>query len=279
MGPFGTIVVIPMFPELREEFDATSSQISLAYSLYLVPFAVLLLVSGTLGERWGRRRTVRGTYLLYASMCVVAALAPTFEVFVTARAMQGVANAFITPLLVAGLAELVPPERLGREIGIYSSFQALGGGLGPILGGVAADTSWAVAFWGTAVIAALLAIAPPPGEPRTDRSDATPRMRDLLEPRLIKLGAAFGIAAAGPIGAGVLVGVAARDVLELSGTATGIVLFAGSMTALVLGPLWGRLLDRHGARNVGLAASPSSLQWQVSPRSRPRPCRSDWSGR
>ena len=64
MGPFGTIVVIPMFPELREEFDATSSQVSLAYSLYLVPFAVLLLVSGTLSERWGRRRTVRGTYLL-----------------------------------------------------------------------------------------------------------------------------------------------------------------------------------------------------------------------
>ena len=69
---------------------------------------------------------------------------------------------------------------------------------------------------------------------------------------MIKLGVAFGIAAAGPIGVGVLVGVAARDVLELSGTTTGIVLFTGSMTALVLGPWWGRLLDRHGARNVGL---------------------------
>ena len=132
---------------------------------------------------------MRGTYLLYAAMCVVGALAPTLEVFVAARAMQGVANAFITPLLVAGLAELVPPERLGREIGIYSSFQALGGGLGPILGGVAADTSWPIAFWGTAAIAALLAVAPPPGEPRIDRRDATPRLRDLLEPRMSKLGA------------------------------------------------------------------------------------------
>ena len=76
MGPFGTIVIIPMFPELREEFGASSATVSLAYSLYLIPFAVLLLVSGTLGERWGRRRTVRGTYLLYGVTSVLAALAP-----------------------------------------------------------------------------------------------------------------------------------------------------------------------------------------------------------
>ena len=60
MGPFGTVVIVPMFPELREEFDASSSAVGLGFSLYLIPFAALLLVSGTLGERWGRRRTVRG---------------------------------------------------------------------------------------------------------------------------------------------------------------------------------------------------------------------------
>ena len=59
MGPFGTIVIIPMYPELREEFSASTSQVSLAFSLYLIPFAVFLLFSGTIGERLGRRRTVR----------------------------------------------------------------------------------------------------------------------------------------------------------------------------------------------------------------------------
>lgn len=166
MGPFGTVVLVPMFPELRETFDATSSQVGLAYSLYLIPFAILLLVSGTLGERWGRRRTVRTTYILYTVASIACALAPTLGVFIAARAVQGVSNAFITPLLLAGLAESVPQERFGRVVGIYSSFQALGGGLGPIVGGVAADSDWRLAFFGTAVVSGLLALAPPSGEPR-----------------------------------------------------------------------------------------------------------------
>lgn len=251
MGPFGTIVIIPMFPELRSEFDASSSAVSLGYSLYLIPFAVLLLVSGTLGERWGRRRTVRGTYLLYAAASVLAALAPSLWVFVLARALQGVANAFITPLLIAGLAELVPAERLGREVGVYSSFQALGGGLGPVLGGIAADTHWQIALIGTGGLALLLAMFPPAGEPR-DVADSAPRLRPLLTRPMIMLSVAFGFAAAGPIGIGVLVGVAARDVLELSGTVAGIVLLCGSLSALLMGPLWGRVLDRYGPLRVGL---------------------------
>lgn len=253
MGPFGTIVIIPMFPELREEFGASSATVSLAYSLYLIPFAVLLLVSGTLGERWGRRRTVRATYLLYGVTSVLAALAPSIEMFIAVRAVQGVANAFITPLLVAGLAEVVPAHRFGREVGIYSSFQALGSGLGPVLGGIAADTSWQFAFYGMAVVCAVLAAFPPEGSAR-GRDVDPPRLRALLNKRMIMLGVAFFFAAAGPLGAGVLVGVAARDVLDLSGTAAGIVLFAGSMVALVLGPTWGRLLDTYGARRVGLIA-------------------------
>jgi len=253
MGPFGTVVIVPMYPELEIEFDASSSAVNLSYSLYLFPFAILLLVSGTLGERWGRRRTVRGTYLLYAVASLAAALAPTLGLFIAARAAQGVANAFITPLLLAGLAETVAPERFGRQVGIYSSFQALGGGLGLVIGGIAADTDWRFAFWGTLVISLLLATRPPQGEPRPQT--AAPRFALLLKPRMILLGISFLFAAAGPIGISVLVGVAARKVLGLSGTATGLVLFAGAMSALALGPIWGRALDRWGTRRLGLVVT------------------------
>lgn len=257
MGPFGTIVIVPMFPELREQFDATSSQVSLGFSLYLIPFAVLLLVSGTLGERWGRRRTVRGTYLLYAVASLGCIVAPTLPLFIAARALQGVANAFITPLLLAGLAETVPAERFGRQVGIYSSFQALGGGLGTVIGGLAADTDWRLAFLGTLVISLLLAAAPPQGEPRPQTE--APQLKPLLTPRMVLLGVAFLFAATGPIGISVLVGVAARDVLNLSGTAAGVILFAGSVSALLLGPLWGRLLDQMGVRRLGLMATIAAL--------------------
>ncbi len=261
LGPFGTVVIVPMFPELRDEFGASSSAVGLGFSLYLVPFAIALLFSGTVGERFGRRRTVRITYLLYAAASVAAALAPSLAWFVTARAVQGVANAFVTPLLLAGLAEMVPPERFGREVGVYSSFQAVGAGLGPLAGGLAADTQWQGAFLGTALVASVLALMPPDGEPRPGTS--APQLRPLLTPTMLVLGGAFFFAAAGPIGLAVLVGVAARDVLDLSGTATGIILLGGAVAAMVAGPIWGWLLDRHGPRRivtpVVLAATASSM--------------------
>lgn len=252
LGPFGTVVIVPMFPELRQEFDASSSAVGLGYSLYLVPFAVALLFSGTVGERFGRRRTVRITYLIYAVASLAGALAPTLAWFVAARAMQGVANAFITPLLLAGLAEMVPPDRFGREVGIYSSFQAVGAGLGPLAGGFAADTQWQGAFVGTALVASILALMPPDGDPRPGTS--APQLRPLLTSRLLVLGGAFFFAAAGPVGLAVLVGVAARDVLDLSGTATGLILLGGAVSAMVAGPVWGWLLDRHGPTRIAAPA-------------------------
>lgn len=216
--------------------------------MYLVPFAVALLFSGTIGERFGRRRTVRSTYILYAIASLVAAAAPSLGVFIAARAVQGVANTFITPLLLAGLAEMVPEERFGREVGIYSSFQALGAGLGPLVGGLAADTRWQAAFVGTAAVAALLAAMPPDGPPRAGVT--APQMRPLLNRRMIGLGLAFFFVAAGPVGVAVLVGVAARDVLDLSGTTTGVILLGGALSAMALGPVWGWVLDRRGAMSV-----------------------------
>lgn len=263
MGPFGTIVIVPMFPELRDEFDVSAGAAALGLSLYLVPFAILLLVSGTLGERWGRRRTVRTTYLLYALASIAAAMAPNFGVFILARAVQGVANAFITPLLLAGLADTVQPSRLGRQVGIYSSFQAFGSGMGPVIGGLAADTDWRYAFFGSAVVAALLALTPPAGEPRP--STDAPRLRHLVSRELVLLGIAFFFSAFGPVGIGVIVGVVGRDALDLSGTATGLVLLAGSVAAMGLATTWGRLLDRFGTRRAALVAMSVAIPITVLP--------------
>ncbi len=135
MGPFGTVVIIPMFPELRETFDASSAAVSWGFTIYMLPFAAMLLVSGTLGERWGRRRSVRSAFLLFAIASLFCALAPNLAVFLVGRTLQGVANAFITPLLFAGLAEVVKPSAFGRSVGIYSSFWAAGGALAPVVGG------------------------------------------------------------------------------------------------------------------------------------------------
>ena len=66
LGPFGGAVLAVLIPELRDAFDATTTEIALAVPAYLVPFALLQLVSGTLAERIGRRRVVTIAYTVYA---------------------------------------------------------------------------------------------------------------------------------------------------------------------------------------------------------------------
>lgn len=256
MGPFGTVVILPMFPELRESFGVSSAAMSWGFTIYMFPFAIALLVSGTLGERWGRRRTVRGTYILYAVASGGCALAPNLGVFLVARALQGVANAFITPLLIAGLADIVAPALFGRAVGVYSSFQAAGGVFGPIIGGIAADANWRWAFIGTGLLASVLATMPPTGDPAARTADTPgPSIRVLCTRPMVILGVGVMAAAAGPIGINVLVGITARDDLGLTGGQAGLVLLAGPVMAMLTGPVWGRLVDRFGARSSGLASA------------------------
>ena len=249
LGPLGTAVMVPMVPELRDAFDVSTEAVNWGYVAYILPFSVLLIVSGTIGERYGRRRVLISTYVGFAVASLLCAISTELWTFLVGRAMQGVANAFVTPLLIAGLAEVVRSERLGRSVGFYSSMQALGSAFGPYLGGVAADTNWRLAFVGVAIASLILVPFAPPGEPRPD-TEQTP-IRPLMSPRMVWFGVAVMFAAAGPLGASVLIGIKARDELGITGSAAGTLLLTGSLIAMVLGPVWGRVLDRYGPRATG----------------------------
>src|SRR3954452_19888086 len=97
LGPFGGGVVAVLVPQLREAFDATTAGVALSIPAYLVPFAVLQLVSGTLRERCGRRSVVRTGYIAYAILSVAASFVLNLGGFLVLRALQGSANAFLTP--------------------------------------------------------------------------------------------------------------------------------------------------------------------------------------
>lgn len=137
-----------------------------------MPFAVLQLGSGTLGERWGARRTIQLAYLVYA--LASAGCAPALPAFLAGRALVGGANAFTSPLLLAGLGAAVPPGRLSRSIGVYSSFQAAGQSFAPLLGGIAAVWPWRLAFVVVGPLAGdarATAGEGPVGEERGDQDD------------------------------------------------------------------------------------------------------------
>jgi MFS family permease len=243
LGPFGGGVVAVLVPQLRDAFDATTAGVAASIPAYLVPFAAFQLISGTLGERLGRRRVVRTGYIAYALLSLAAAFVPSLGAFLVVRALQGVANAFLTPLLLAGLADEVPPAQIGRAVGTFAAVQTSAVALSPLGGGALGEIDWRLAFLAQAVVAVALATMPPSdGAVRAQR----PALRTVLTRRVGLLSAASFTAYAGVTGIGFLVAVLAADEFGLASLTRGVLLAGFGVAGILLGRAAGNWVDRYG---------------------------------
>jgi MFS family permease len=252
LGPFGGGVVAVLVPQLRDAFAASTATVAASIPAYLIPFAVLQLVSGTVGERLGRRKVVRTGYLAYTAFSVLAAVAPGMGAFLASRALQGAANAFLTPLLLAGLADEVPPAQIGRAVGTFAAVQTAAVALSPLCGGLLGALDWRLAFLVPAVVAAGLALLPPAdARPR----DAKPRLRAVMTKRVGLLSGAAFAGYAGVTGVSFLVAVLAADDFGLSSVARGFLLAGFGIAGMILGRPAGDAVDRYGRVPVALAGT------------------------
>lgn len=245
LGPFGGGITASMLPELGADLGLSPSAASASLTAYLMPFALLMLVSGTLGQRWGVRRTVRVAYVAYVVFSLLGALAGTGWLFLAARALQGAANAFTTPLLLASLAAATPSERLGRSLGVMGSLQAAGMTFAPLVGGLAASVDWRAAFVGVAVVAALLAVAGIPADPPADDT-GRPRLRDAWRASVLRLGLVAGLAWGALGGLSFLVALRVEDAFTLGAALRGALLTGFGVCGLLTARLIGSGVDRFG---------------------------------
>jgi MFS family permease len=245
MGPFGGGLLAVLIPQLRDAFHASTGAVAAGIPAYIVPFALLQLVSGTIGERLGRRRVVRTAYIVYAIASVAAALSPSIGVFLALRATQGCANAFVTPLLLAGLAEITPARRLGEAVGTFAAVQTAAIALSPLCGGLAGAVDWRIAFFFPAAVTVALAFFPPPDATR--RAGAGPaRLRSAFTRRVGVLSAAAFAAYAGVTGLGFLVALRCSDAFGLGSTTRGLVLASFGVAGMLAGRAGGQAVDRFG---------------------------------
>ena len=244
LGPFGGAILAVLIPQLRDAFDASTSDVTWAITAYLVPFAALQLVSGTIGERVGIARTVRIAYVAYAAMSVLAAFAPSMAVFITARALQGAANAFLTPLLLAALAASSPAGTVGRTVGTFAAVQTTALVASPLIGGLAGEISWRLAFLAPAVAALALAALPLPGAVNAE-SDP-PRLRSALTSRVGWLSAAAFLGYLSIAGLGFLVALRAADAFGLGSTERGALVASFGLAGALVGRWAGKFADRRG---------------------------------
>src|SRR5690349_24896512 len=113
-----------------------------------MPYCVLLPTGAALGHRLGgRRRFVIGSGAFTLSSAA-AALAPSTDALVAARALQGAGAALVLPLTLTLLSQAVNESQRGLALGIWSGVSGLGVALGPLVGGLVVDGfSWEYIFW------------------------------------------------------------------------------------------------------------------------------------
>jgi EmrB/QacA subfamily drug resistance transporter len=142
------LVVTTALPSIRRDLGSGVQALEWTVNAYTLVYAVLLLTGAALGDRFGRRRMFVLGLGVFTLASAAAALAPSTEALIAARAIQGAGAAIVTPLTLTLLSEAFPPARRGLAIGAWSGISGLGVALGPLVGGAVVDgISWHWIFW------------------------------------------------------------------------------------------------------------------------------------
>ena len=142
------LVVSTAIPVIREELGATIEDLEWTVNAFTLTFAVFLLTGAALGDRFGRKRMLMAGIGLFTLASAAAALAPSIDWLIAARALQGVGGAMVMPLTLTILSAAVSPNRRGVAFGAWSGIAGLAVAMGPLVGGAVVEgISWQWIFW------------------------------------------------------------------------------------------------------------------------------------
>ena len=136
-------VVNVALPAIEEDLGGGLAGQQWTSNAYLLTLSSLLLVAGSLGDLFGARRVFAIGVAGFGVTSVFCALAPTVELLVVARALQGVFGALLTPSALAVIVANFQPDERGRAVGAWTAWGGIGTVLGPLIGGQLVDSaSW-----------------------------------------------------------------------------------------------------------------------------------------
>ena len=121
MVTLDNLVVTMALPVIREDLGASLEGLEWTVNGYTLTFAVLLLTGAALGDRFGRKRMFAVGLGIFTAASAAAALAPSIEALVAARAVQGLGGALVMPLTLTLLSAAVPPEKRGLALGAWGA--------------------------------------------------------------------------------------------------------------------------------------------------------------
>jgi EmrB/QacA subfamily drug resistance transporter len=140
-------VVNVALPDIGRDLDASTASLQWILNGYLLTLASLILLGGSLGDRYGRRLIFILGAALFTLASLLCALAPSVEMLIGARLLQGVGGALLTPGSLAMIESGFRPGDRARAIGAWSGLGGVATALGPLLGGYLVQAvSWRAVF-------------------------------------------------------------------------------------------------------------------------------------
>ncbi|HJZ79093.1 MAG TPA: MFS transporter, partial [Pyrinomonadaceae bacterium] len=161
----GTVVNVAL-PALQKNLNATVADVQWVIEAYTLFLAALLLLGGSLGDKFGRRKIYALGVALFALASVWCGLAPSIHQLIIARAAQGIGGALLVPGSLAIISATFSADERGKAIGTWSGATAITTALGPLLGGwLIEHVTWRAVFFlnvplAVTVIALVLTFVP-----------------------------------------------------------------------------------------------------------------------
>ncbi len=256
IGPMGGIGVITLLPVLAREWNVSIQWVSLTVTFYMVPYIVFQLFSGSIAHVFNTRRTLLFGFGVYSLGGLLSGFSPSLEALVGARFVQGLGAAFIAPIAMALVGEMVNPERMGKAMGILGVMYTIGVTMGPLISGfleVHLGWSWFFFFLTsfTLAIGVLYWVTGTPGEQPAMKSGRLGEALTLVKRsysysaiRLLSMAAFFLFM--GYIGLMTFVADYLKTSFSLPSDKIGLVLSMTGFLGVMISPIAGILGDRCG---------------------------------
>nr|WP_277750139.1 MFS transporter [Prescottella agglutinans] len=144
-----TTVVNVALPTIGQDLDADMRSLEWIVDAYTIALAGLLISSGALADRFGRRRVFQLGLAVFGVASLACALAPSLGVLVAARVVQGVGGSMLSPVALAIVVNAIPDRKQrARAIGVWASVFGLSMAAGPVVGGaLISGWGWRAVFW------------------------------------------------------------------------------------------------------------------------------------
>lgn len=170
-------VVNVALPAIGADLGAEVSGLQWAINGYLITLSALILLAGSLGDRYGRRRVLQIGVIWFAIASLMCAVSATMPMLVAARMLQGVGGALLTPGSLAIIKASFAPADRARAIGAWAGFTGIAAAVGPFVGGwLVGAGSWRLIFLINVPLAAVVVAVLAWYVPESANPDAAPQL-------------------------------------------------------------------------------------------------------